>query len=231
MPDSELHTTGRPEVLDAILQDRRSCRAFRPEPVPAHIVERILEMAQKSPSWCNTQPWHATITSKNATERFRRGLVQHVRSGPHQPDFPFPHAYEGEYRARRRHCAAQLYGALGIEPGDRVASVGQAMKNFEFFGAPHVAVITTEDALGVYGAVDCGLYVGTFLLAAESLGVACIPQAALAGYAEFIREFLGLDNNRKIVCAISFGYADEDHPANGFQTTREPVANAASWAH
>jgi hypothetical protein len=34
-----------------------------------------------------------------------------------------------------------------------------------------LSIITTEAALGVYGAVDCGLFDGSFLLAAESAGV------------------------------------------------------------
>ncbi|MBM4569517.1 nitroreductase, partial [Rhodococcus hoagii] len=97
------------------------------------------------------------------------------------------------------------------------------------FGAPHVAIVTTDAALGVYGAVDCGLYVNTFLLAAQSLGVASIPQAALAGSAPYLRSFLDLPEDRKVVCAISFGYADESHPANGFRTTRADIASVATW--
>ena len=49
------------------------------------------------------------------------------------------------------------------------------------FGAPHVAIVTSDEALGVYGAVDCGAYVSNFMLAAHSLGVGSIAQAALAG--------------------------------------------------
>ncbi len=54
------------------------------------------------------------------------------------------------------------------------------LENYRFFGAPHVAIITSDKALGVYGAVDCGGYVSTLLLAAESLGIAAVPQAAVA---------------------------------------------------
>lgn len=123
----------------------------------------------------------------------------------------------------------QLYASVGIAPGDRQASAQQTMKNFDLFGAPHVAIVTTDAALGVYGAVDCGLYVNTFLLAAQSLGVASIPQAALAGSAPYLRSFLDLPEDRKVVCAISFGYADESHPANGFRTTRADIASVATW--
>ena len=88
-----------------------------------------------------------------------------------------------------------LYSSVGIEHGDRAGSAAQTMKNFELFGAPHVAIITTDEALGTYGAVDCGLYVNSFLLAAQSLGVATIPQAALAGSSKFIHEHFGIDDH------------------------------------
>ena len=94
------------------------------------------------------------------------------------------------------------------------------MRNYEFFGAPHVVIITTDGRQGVYGAVDCGAYVANVLNAATSLGLATIPQAAIAMYSDYVREFLALPDDRLVVCAISFGYADLDNPVNGFRTSR-----------
>ena len=216
-------------ALNTLLEGRFSCRAYRPEPVDRAIIERILKLAQRTPSWCNTQPWQVAITEGEGTERFRSGLAAYVRSHPQAPDFEFPREYVGEYRARRLDTALALYDGVGITRGDRAASAEQTMKNFDLFGAPHVAVITTDEALGVYGAVDCGLYVNTFLLAAQSLGLGAIPQAALAGSAPYLREFFDLPEGRKVVCAISFGYPDEDHAANSFRTTRAEIADVAAW--
>ncbi|MBX9152005.1 nitroreductase [Rhodococcus qingshengii] len=218
------------EALGELLEARRSCRAFLDQPVPRGVIEQILGLAQLTPSWCNTQPWAVAVTEGEGTERFRKGLGEYVRSSPQAPDFEFPRAYQGVYQERRKECALQLYTSVGIEPGDRAASAEQTMKNFELFGAPHVAVITSDEALGTYGAVDCGLYVSTFLLAAQSLGVAAVPQAALAGSAPYVREFFGIGADRKVVCAISFGYADDAHPANDFSTTRAAVDTVVTWA-
>jgi hypothetical protein len=76
------------------------------------------------------------------------------------------------------------------------------LENFCLFGAPHVAIVTTDRALGTYGAVDCGAYVANFALAARSLGVAVIAQAALAAYPAFWREQLDLSEDRLVVCGI-----------------------------
>jgi len=43
--------------------------------------------------------------------------------------------------------------------GDREASKRQTLENFRMFGAPHVAIITTERKLGTYGVLDCGLQI------------------------------------------------------------------------
>ncbi|MDN5858414.1 MAG: nitroreductase family protein [Pseudonocardia sp.] len=146
-----------------------------------------------------------------------------------EPDFDFPVRYEGVYRDRRRESGLALYDSVGIASGDRAASAARSAKNFAFFGAPHVVVVTTEAELGVYGAVDCGLYVNSFLLAVQSLGLGAIPQAALAIPAQFVREHFGLPQSRRVVCGISFGLPDPSDPANRFRTARVPVADTVSW--
>ena len=215
--------------LETLLRQRHSCRAFRPDPIPQATIERILSTAQKVPSWCNAQPWQVILTRAEETERLRGPLYEHAQSAAHTPDIPFPTQYTGAYKARRSECGWALYEALGIEKGDRAASRAQMMENFHLFGAPHLALITTEADLGAYGLLDCGAYVTAFTLAAQALGVASIPQAALAGVAPFLRDWFDLPENRQIVCGISFGLSDMDHDANQFRTTRAPLAEAVRW--
>lgn len=218
------------QALARVARDRHSCRAFRPEPVPRVTIEQILDVARATPSWCNTQPWHVHITEGSATEYFRAALANRVqRNFEEQPDFAFPLAYEGRYCERRRASGWQLYESLGIAKGDRVASGQQMLKNFDLFGAPHVAIVTTDRSLGIYGAVDCGLFVQSFLLAAASMGVATIPQAALASQAPLVREHFSLPDDRLVLLGISFGYADTEHPANGYRTPRQDLAELVTW--
>jgi nitroreductase len=223
----------RIETLETLLAERYSCRAFRPDPVPRAIIERILKAAQRTASWCNSQPWQVLVTSAAATTRFSDALyaAASAEAGSYAAtsDFPFPREYRGVYQERRRESGFQLYNALGIARGDRAGYWQQTLQNFRLFGAPHVAIITSDEALGVYGAVDCGGYVSNFVLAAQALGVATIPQAALAGYSNLIREHFGLGDDRRVVCGISFGFADPAHPANAYRTTRATVAEAATF--
>ena len=92
-----------------------------------------------------------------------------------------------------------------------------------------MAIVTTDEALGIYGAIDCGAYVANFMLAAQSMGVASIAQAALASYGSIVRDHFGISPDRQIVCGISFGYADPSHPANNFRTTRADIEHTVRW--
>lgn len=217
------------EHLALLLDARHSCRGFKSQPVPRAVIERILDLAQRTASWTNAQPWQVHVLSGAATDRFREVMLAAAGDASAASDFPWPRAYEGVYQARRRECGFGLYASVGIAKGDREGSARQALENFRFFGAPHVAIVTSDAALDVYGAVDCGAYVANFMLAATSEGVATIAQAALASRSSVIRDHLALPESRRVVCGISFGYSDKAHPANQFRTTRAPLGDVVTW--
>ncbi|WP_299730239.1 nitroreductase [uncultured Tateyamaria sp.] len=217
------------ETLADLLRARYSCRAFLDRPVPKDDITRIIAAARHVPSWCNAQPWQLIITDGAATGRFRTALFEAASTTAPAPDLPWPESYPGIYGDRRRACGFQLYDTVGIEKGDRAASTKQMMENFSLFGAPHVAIVTAPRALGPYGAMDTGGFVTAFCLAAQALGVATIAQASVAAQGPFIRAHFDIPEDAMILCAISFGYADPDHPANSFRTTRAEVDDIVDW--
>lgn len=217
------------DSLTRLLDGRYSCRGFKAKPVSQDKIEAILNAARLVPSWCNAQPWQVVITSGSETDAFRQALQKRAVSTAPAPDVAFPGSYSGVYKDRRRVCGWQLYDAVGVEKGDRAGSAAQMMRNFDLFGAPHCAIIHSPAELGAYGGLDCGAFVTTFTLAAEALGLASIPQAAVASHAPLLHDHFGIGDDRLILCAISFGYADEDHPANGFRTERANVSDLTEW--
>ncbi|MBB5048202.1 nitroreductase [Rhodopseudomonas rhenobacensis] len=225
------HDSSAPiDVLEDLLAQRYSCRAYKTDQVPRQIIERILGAAQRTASWCNSQPWQVVITSGEETEKFRDALYPVAASGAAPGgDFEFPREYRGVYLQRRRESGFQLYDTLGIVKGDKAAYAKQMLENFKFFGAPHVAIISTDEALGVYGAVDCGGYVANFMLAAQALGIASVPQAALAMHSAVVRRHFGLGDDRRVVCGISFGYPDRDHKINSYRTSRASLGEVVTF--
>jgi nitroreductase len=218
------------DVLESLLCERYSVRAFKPDPVPRETIDRVLTAAQRTASWCNSQPWQVVIASGEAKEKFRKAIYAEASSGaPQDGDFEFPREYLGVYLERRRESGFQLYNTLGIARGDKAAYAGQALENYNFFGAPHVAVVHTDEALGIYGAIDCGAYVGNFMLAAQALGLGTIPQAALARHSGMIRRHFGIPDDRRVVCGISFGFADHAHKINSYRTSRASIADTVTF--
>ncbi|MCR4404101.1 MAG: nitroreductase [Candidatus Acetothermia bacterium] len=61
------------EVLQAI-RERRSVRAFSPEPVSASDLEKILEAGRWAPSGKNTQPWAFILVKSKAKRAALAGL-------------------------------------------------------------------------------------------------------------------------------------------------------------
>jgi len=47
------------EIIEAI-NAMYSVRAFKSDPVPKHLLEELLTVAQRTPSWANTQTWEFT---------------------------------------------------------------------------------------------------------------------------------------------------------------------------
>ena len=216
--------------FEQAIKARYSCRKFQDSEVPRETIEKILEVSQHTASWNNVQPWRLVIASGDAARKFSAALEAHVEAGGKpNPDFAFPTDYQGVERERRKTCGLQLYQAVNITREDEAGKRNQLLENYRLFGAPHVALITAPAYLGFYAALDCGLYVNSFMLAAKSLGIDTIAQAALALYSDFVREYFSIGEDRKFVCGISFGYEDKDYPINQYRTERAALGDVVTW--
>lgn len=212
------------DAFDRLSASRFTCRAYRPSAVPNDVIHSMVNMARRSASWCNVQPWQLVIASQDSTQNFREALMARANSHDQvDADIDFPRGYEGIHAQRRREAGLALHQALGIARADHARRASQSFENFRLFGAPHVAILTIPAELGVYAAVDAGGFVASFLLSAHAHGVATTPQAALAQHARFVRAHFGIADDQHMVCGISFGYADTEHPVNRFRTSRASV--------
>src|ERR1700741_58605 len=89
--DAAVNQHDRIGVLEELLNERYSVRAFLPKPVPREIIERVLTTAQRTPSWCNSQPWQVLIASGEPKKRFQKEIYSAAMSGAEQGhDFPPP---------------------------------------------------------------------------------------------------------------------------------------------
>lgn len=209
-------------VRDAVEQ-RRSIRGFRSDPVPEETLRRIFEVAQRAPSWCNIQPWRVWVTSGDATRRLTNALTAAAGSSMMEPDFPWPSEYPPPYDGLRRQCGAALYSAMGIAREDKAARYGAWMRNYVAFGAPHVAIVGVDRRFGSYAALDVGCWLQSVLLAATEEGVATCSQASLATFPKAVRAVLDVPDEIGILFGVALGYEDPDAAANACRTERNPL--------
>jgi nitroreductase len=65
--------------LLTLVKSRRSCRRFKPDPVPDELLTKILEVGRWAPSGANSQPWEFVVVKETETRekiaRFVKDLI------------------------------------------------------------------------------------------------------------------------------------------------------------
>lgn len=217
------------ECFSRIVNQRRSVRAYKQDAVPREVIETIFTLAQQAPSNCNTQPWVTHVVSGKKLETLRTVLPQNMMQGKMSFDFPYNGVYEGEYKKRQHDAAQQLYSAVGLTREDKAQRQAVFMKNYEFFGAPHVAFLFLPEAFGLREAADVGMYAQTLMLAFTAFGLASCPQTSLGFHADAVRDILGIDPGNKLLFGISFGYEDTSAEINKARVGRAPLQDTTQF--
>jgi nitroreductase len=221
--------TEQATVLDRIVAQRRSLRAYLPQAADNETLETIFSVAQHAPSNCNTQPWLVHVASGASLQALKDEMSTRFMAGDMSLDFPYDGVYEGVYKERQHGSAQALYDSVNITREDKAGRHQQFMRNFTFFDAPHVAFLFLPEPFGLREAADLGMYAQTLMLALTAHGMGSCPQTALSFQANFIREQLGIDASNKLVFGMSFGYPDPDAPANSCATDRAALADTVTF--
>ena len=219
------------KVTEAI-SGRYSVRAYQDTPVPEALIRTIFDTARLAPSNSNTQPWHVAVVSGEARRQLEEDLCALFDSDtPASRDFPAAKdAVQGVYADRRRACGWSYYGAMGVTREDRDGRRALARKNFEFFGAPHVAFFSMPLVMDRSNAVDMGIFLQTVMLVMREHGVACIPQGALGNHPGPVRAYAEIPDGNGILFGLSFGYEDIDAHINTVRMPREPLESMVTFA-
>lgn len=217
-------------AVSALLQKRRSVRAFLPTPVDPATIHGILHLARHAPSGTNIQPWNVYVATGEAQAR----LVDSLRAAFNEPDaasryaeeYPYyPSAWPQHHLARRRKVGWDLYGLLGIEKSDKAGIFAQLRRNVECFGAPASLFFTIDRRLSKGSWLDYGMFIQSVALAVSAHGLASCVQAAFNPFHSVIRAELPWPDEEMLVCGMSLGQADPDAIENTLQVAREPVEN------
>jgi|AntAceMinimDraft_8_1070364.scaffolds.fasta_scaffold67883_2 hypothetical protein len=226
---TERSTAERATIFDEIVTSRHSLRAFLPQRLDDATLATIFNVAQQSPSNCNSQPWVTHVVSGEKLETLRREMPERFSAGNISMDFPYDGVYHGVYKERQYGAAQSLYAAAGIAREDKARRNVQFMRNFTFFDAPHVAFLFLPEPFGLREAADLGMYAQTLMLTLTAHGLGSCPQTALGFQADYVREHLGIEDNNKLLFGISFGHPNPDDRVNACVTVRATLPDAVSF--
>jgi nitroreductase len=217
-------------LLDDILAERRSARAFRPDPVPLSLVRELLDCARRAPSGTNIQPWKVHVVTGEVRRRLVDEVLAHRETRPSDTSAEFSRARRTEpYVGRARALGKAMYSLIGIPKGDRAANWAQWGRNYKFFDAPVGLIFTIDKDLDAMSYVDVGMFAMAIMLAAKARGLDTCAQGAWNNYWTVTRRVLNVPDDEYIIFGISLGYADEDHPVNTLVAEREPLEAFATF--
>ena len=212
------------------METRRSIRAFKPDAVPANILEKILHAAGKSPSYMNTQPWEVAVVSGSKANDLRRILYNLAASdSPVKPDIPSPVTWPASHEKRVREHGTRRLAILGVERDDEDKRRDLRLQNFNFYGAPCAIFILVDASLSTWSIFDAGMYAQSIALAAHSFGIGACLQASVTGYPDHIRKFLDIPDTKRLILGIAAGYPDINAKINTYRSARMEFAEYVRW--
>jgi nitroreductase len=219
------------DVIEPV-KKRKSIRGYKPNPVPKHILEQILELASRAPSAMNTQPWEFTVVTGEVLKNIGQSNIDLLNAGvsPNPEHVVTSWPKESIYRQRQVDLAKQLFQLMDIPREDKEKRAKWMERGFRYFDAPAAIIISVDRCLSESGPLlDIGAAIQIICLTALHFGLGtCIEDQGVA-YPEVLRKYAHIPESKRIVAAIAIGYPDWDFPANKVETTREPIKNVTTW--
>lgn len=221
-------------IVDQVIYERHSVRAFLPKSVDREDVEAILSVAARAPSGTNTQPWQVYVLTGAAKDALSDEIVATFNDpdalAQHHEEYDYyPSTWVDPYLARRRKVGFDLYGLLGLGRDNQAGMKAQHARNYRFFDAPVGLIFTMDRVMGQGSLLDYGMFMQNVMLAARARGLDTCPQAAFNQFHRIISQRLNLPASQKVVCGMALGYADMDKIENRLETERVPVLEFAHF--
>jgi nitroreductase len=186
-----------PEFGD-VVRRRRMTRAFRPDLLPAGLLDDLVDLASRAPSAGKVQGWHLVVLSADETARFWDvTLPPAERAG-----FAFPYLLDAPVIALPL-ADPQAYLDRYAEPDKAASGLGTA----------------TDSWPAPYWTIDTAMAVMTLLLAAEDAGLGALFFGVFDRETE-LREALDIPDGLELVGAIALGYPLDGAVHSGASASR-----------
>jgi nitroreductase len=223
------------DIIEGINQ-RRSIRAFKSDPVPKEVLEEIMELALRAPSYDNTQPWEFAIASGTKLKEIRQAFAEKASAEEPNPDIPLVAEFPQPYDTRRRVLGRKIFELKGIRREDKEKRMWWLLQGLRSFEAPCAIYICIDrsvyqqgDTVNIWPVFDCGSVAENIMLLATRYGLGTVAQIQAVLYPDVLRKVLEIPDSKLIVLGISVGYPDWDDPVNQLRSEREPLDSVSNW--
>ena len=179
------------------IEQRRSIRKYKPDPVPDHIITKLLDAARLAPSGCNAQPWRFKVI-KNEDDRKLLAQIAYGQSFIAEAPVVFV-------------CCADIQGYLGgsvsgIQDIGKIKAIDKYIVQIILARTDKMKMLKIED-LAPRIAFNVAIAVEHIILRALdfSLGTCWVRL-----FDEIkVRRMFGWDENIHVVALLPVGYPDE----------------------
>jgi F420 biosynthesis protein FbiB-like protein len=186
------------DALETTLRGRRSIRSYEDRPVPAALVDRVMDAARHAPSPHHSVPWRfAVLTRAGSKERLAAAMGAQWRADLARDRLPVEEIEREVAKSHRRLTRAPVVvvGSLYLEPLDEYPD--PARQQAETYMAAH----------------SLGAALQNIMLAAHANGLASCWMCAPVFCPEVVRDALGLPAEQIPHALLTIGYAAKPPPA------------------
>lgn len=217
------------DIVEAI-KTRYSVRAFKVDPVPQKVLEEILTVAQRAPSWGNTQTWEFAIVGGDKIKEMGEVLsARAIAQDKRRPDITGRPEWIPTYKQRQSENGRRLYQMLGIGREDIEAETNWFVKMYGFFDAPNAIFVYTDRDISNWAIFNAGLVTQNICLAAMDYGLGTVLLGATVSFPDSVRSLLDIPESKQLIICIAIGYPDEKSELNKFRSNRVPLSEICTW--
>lgn len=217
------------ELVQA-LKNRRSIRGFKPDPIDHDVISEILNLANRSPSFTNSQPWEVAVVTGKTRDALSKTLLElasnHAESNP---DLASPTSWPDNIAARTKTHNIKRFEHLGIGREDKEKRAQMRLKNYDFFDAPCALFIFKDEGCGEWSTMDIGGFTQSIALAAQAYGLGTCLQASLTYYPDAVKSALQIPASKKLLVGMSLGVPDLEAPLNAYYSARMELHEFVRW--
>jgi nitroreductase len=176
------------DELLTLMRERRSIRAYKPDPVPEEYIEKILEAGRWAPSSANSQPWDfIVIQDRKVKEKVHSVILDAIEKIKTLRDFPFLKTFTAAYVLDAPInivvCGDPRFIHVALTHG-----IDSQIEQFSFLGSASLAI-------------------QNMILATHCLGLGSDVFTSI--FPDKIKKVLGIPDPLRVICILPIGFPAE----------------------